>query len=138
MTNRNEGQKFSTAGRPPEGSWMDSGQTRPSWRKKAIRNTTDSGMGSMETQYGLIPPQPGARKRHADDGMLRRRYMDGQIIQMVYSGMAHIRGFLLIRRTRRALYREVKADRDGPRTICVRIRLVIRDRLTNESGRDSS
>ena len=78
MTNRNEGQKFSTAGRPPEGSWMDSGQTRPSWRRKAIRNTTDSGMGSMETQYGLIPPQPGARKRHADDEMLRRRYMDGQ------------------------------------------------------------
>ena len=78
MTNRNEGQKISTAGRPPEGSWMDSGQTRPSWRKKVIRNTTDSGMGSMETQYGLIPPQPGARKRHADDEMLRRRYMDGQ------------------------------------------------------------
>ena len=78
MTNRNEGQTFSTAGRPPEGSWMDSGQTRPSWRRKAIRNTTDSGMGSMETQYGLIPPQPGARKRHADDEMLRRRYMDSQ------------------------------------------------------------
>ena len=57
---------------------MDSGQTRPSWMKKVIRNTTDSGMGSMETRYGVIPPQRGARKRHVDDGTLRRRYMDGQ------------------------------------------------------------
>ena len=57
---------------------MDSGQIRPSWMKREIRNTTDSGIGSMETRYGLIPPQPGARKRHADDGTLRRRYTDVQ------------------------------------------------------------
>ena len=78
MTNRNEGQNFPTAGRPPDESWMDSGQTRPSWMKREMQNATDSGMGSMETRYGLIPPQPGARKRHADDGMLRRRYTDGK------------------------------------------------------------
>ena len=30
----------------------------------------------METRYGLIPPQPGGRKRHADDGTSRRRYTD--------------------------------------------------------------
>ena len=57
---------------------MDSGQIRPSWMKREIRNTTDSGMGSMETRHGLIPPQPGARKRHADDGTLWRRYTDVQ------------------------------------------------------------
>ena len=78
MANRNDGQNFPTTGRPPDGSWMDSGQIRPSWRKKEVRNTTDSGMGSMETRYGLIPPQPGGRKRHADDGTLRRRYADIQ------------------------------------------------------------
>ena len=76
MANRNDGQNFPTTGRPPDGSWMDSGQIRPSWMEKEIRNTTDSGMGSMETRYGLIPPQPGGRKRHADDGTLRRRYTD--------------------------------------------------------------
>ena len=30
----------------------------------------------METRYGLLPPQPGGRKRHADDGTLRRMYAD--------------------------------------------------------------
>ena len=76
MANRNDGQNFPTTGRPPDGSWMDSGQIWPAWMEKEIRNTTDSGMGSMETRYGLIPPQPGGRKRHADDGTLRRRYTD--------------------------------------------------------------
>ena len=76
MANRNDGQNFPTTGRPPDGSWMDSGQIRPSWMEKEVRNTTDSGMGSMETRYGLIPPQPGGRKHHADDGTLRRRYAD--------------------------------------------------------------
>ena len=57
---------------------MDSGQMRPSWMEKEVRNTTDSGMGSMETRYGLIPPQPGGRKRHADDGTLRGIYADIQ------------------------------------------------------------
>ena len=46
--------------------------------EKEVRNTTDSGMGSMETRYGLIPPQAGGRKRHADDGTLRGRYADIQ------------------------------------------------------------
>ena len=70
MANRNDGQIFPTTGRPPDG------QIRPSWMEKEVRNTTDSGMGSMETRYGLLPPQPGGRKRHADDGTLRRMYAD--------------------------------------------------------------
>ena len=78
MANRSDGKKISTTGRPPDRSWMDSGQMRPSWMEKEVRNTTDSGMGSMETRYGLIPPQPGGRKRHADDGTLRGRYADIQ------------------------------------------------------------
>ena len=72
MANRNDGQNFPTTGRPPDGSWMDS------WMEKGVRNTMDSGMGSMETRYGLIPPQPGGRKRHANDGTLRRRDADIQ------------------------------------------------------------
>ena len=76
MAIRNDGQNCPTTGRPPDGSWMDSGQIRPSWMEKEVRNTTDSGMGSMETRYGLLPPQPGGRKRHADDGTLRRMYVD--------------------------------------------------------------
>ena len=78
MANRNDGQNFPTTGRPPDGSWMDPGQIRPSWMEKGVRNTTDSGMGSMETRYGLIPPQPGGRKRHANDGTLWRRDADVQ------------------------------------------------------------
>ena len=30
----------------------------------------------MENRYGLVPPQPGRRKRHADDGTLGGRYAD--------------------------------------------------------------
>ena len=116
MANRSDGKKISTTGRPPDGSWMDSGQMRPSWMEKEVRNTTDSGMGSMETRYGLIPPQPGGRKRHADDGTLRRRYADIQRnTNSVQWDGPH---------KRRALYREVKhrkPDRDGPRTTCARI-----------------
>ena len=33
-------------------------------------------MGSMENGYGLVPPQPGRRKRHAEDGTLGGRYAD--------------------------------------------------------------
>ena len=44
--------------------------------EKGPRSTTDSGMGSMENRYGLVPPQPGRRKRHADDGTLGGRYTD--------------------------------------------------------------
>ena len=67
MANRSDGRTFLTTGRPPDNTWMDSGQMRPSWREKGARSTTDSGMGSMENRYGLVPPQPGRRKRHADD-----------------------------------------------------------------------
>ena len=76
MANRSDGRKFLTTGRPPDNTWMDSGQMRPSWREKGSRSTTDSGMGSMENRYGLVPPQPGRRKRHADDGTLGKRNVD--------------------------------------------------------------
>ena len=76
MANRSDGRKFVSIGRPPDMTWMESGQMRPSWRKKGARSTTDSRMGSMENRYGLVPPQPGRRKRHADDGTLGGRYTD--------------------------------------------------------------
>ena len=76
MTNRSVGRNFLSTGHPPDRSWMESGQTRPSWREKGPRSTRDSGMGSMENGYGLVPPQPGRRKRHADDGTLGGRYTD--------------------------------------------------------------
>ena len=76
MANRSDGRKFLSTGRPPDKSWMESGQMRPSWGEKGPRSTKDSGMGSMENRYGLVPPQPGRRKRHADDGTLGGRYTD--------------------------------------------------------------
>ena len=33
-------------------------------------------MGSMENRYGLVPPQTGRRKRHAEDGTLGGRYTE--------------------------------------------------------------
>ena len=76
MENRSDGRKFLSTGRPPDKTWMESGQMRPSWREKGTRSTTDSGMGSMENRYGLVQPQPGRRKRHADDGTLGGRHTD--------------------------------------------------------------
>ena len=76
MANRDDGQNFPTTGRPPDRNWMDSGHIRPSWMEKEARNTADSGIELMETRYGSLPPQPGGRKRHADDGTLRRMYAD--------------------------------------------------------------
>ena len=76
MTNRSVGRNFLSTGHPPDRSWTESDQTRPSWREKGPRSTRDSGMGSMENGYGLVPPQPGRRKRYADDGTLGGRYAD--------------------------------------------------------------
>ena len=76
MTNRNDGQNFPTTGRPLDGDWMDSGHIRPIWMGKETRNTVDSGIESTENRYGSLPLQPGGRKRHADDGTLRRAYGD--------------------------------------------------------------
>ena len=62
-------------------------------------------------------------------------------IQIVYSGMAHIRGFYLNQRTWRALHQVVihrKPDRDGPRMTCARIQLVVKSCSMNGSGRDSN
>ena len=36
----------------------------------------DSGIEYMEDRYGPAPPQPGGRKCHADDDMLKRPYID--------------------------------------------------------------
>ena len=36
----------------------------------------DSGIEYMEDRYGPAPPQPGGRKRHADDDTLQRPYTD--------------------------------------------------------------
>ena len=94
MTNRSVGRKFLSTGHPPDRSWMESGQTRPSWREKGPRSTRDSGMGSMENGYGLVPPQPGRRKRHAEDGTLGggggTQMLKGQ--WRMCSGMTHRRG----------------------------------------------
>ena len=76
MANWSDGRTFLSTGRPPDKSWIESGQMRPSWGEKGPRSTKDSGMGSMENRYGLVPPQPGRRKRHADDGTLGGRYTD--------------------------------------------------------------
>ena len=76
MTNRNDGQNFPTTGRPPDGDGMDSRHIRPTWMGKEARNTVDSGIEFTENWYGSLPLQPGGRKRHADDGMLRRAYAD--------------------------------------------------------------
>ena len=76
MANRDDGQNFPTTGRPPDGNWMDSGHIRPTWMGKESRNTVDSGIESMETRFASLPLQPGGRKRHADDGTLRRAYAD--------------------------------------------------------------
>ena len=74
MANRSDGRKFLSSGRPPDKSWIKSCQRLPSWGEKGPRRTRDSGMRSMENRYGLVPPQPERRKRHADDGTLGGRY----------------------------------------------------------------
>ena len=76
MANRSDGRKFLSTGHPSDRVWMESGQTRPPWREKGPRSTRDSGMGSMENRYGLVPPQTGRRKRHAEDGTLGGRYTE--------------------------------------------------------------
>ena len=76
MANRDDGQNFQTTGRRPDGNWMDSGHSRPTWMGKESRNTVDSGIELMETRFASLPLQPGGRKRHVDDGTLRRAYAD--------------------------------------------------------------
>ena len=76
MTNRNDGQNFPTTGRPPDGDGMESRHIRPTWMGKEARNKVDSGIEFTENRYGSLPLQPGGRKRHADDGTLRRAYAD--------------------------------------------------------------
>ena len=76
MANRSDGRTFLSTGHPSDRVWMESGQTRPPWREKGPRSTRDSGMGSMENRYGLVPPQTGRHKRHAEDGTLGGRYTE--------------------------------------------------------------
>ena len=76
MASRDDGKKFQTTGRQPDGNWMDSSRVRPTWMGKESRNTVDSGMESMETRFASLPSLPGRRKRHADDDTPRRAYAD--------------------------------------------------------------
>ena len=71
-----ENQNFLTTGRPPDRNWMDMKCIRPSWTGNETRNTMDSGIEHTEDRYGPTPPQPGGRKRHADDDTLQRPYTD--------------------------------------------------------------
>ena len=71
-----ENQNFLTTGRPPDRNWMDMKRIRPSWTGIETRNTMDSGIEYTEDRYGPLPPQPGGRKRHADDDTLQRPYTD--------------------------------------------------------------
>ena len=71
---------------------MDSRHIRPTWMGKEVRNTVDSGIEFTEDRCGSLPLQPGGRKRHADDGTLRRAYADiqGNVNSMPWEG-PHIR-----------------------------------------------
>ena len=81
MTNRagsssGENRNFLTTGRPPDRNWMDMKRIRPTWMGNETRNTMDSGIEFTDNRYGPTPPQPGGRKRHADEDMLQIPYAD--------------------------------------------------------------
>ena len=44
---------------------------RPTWMGNETRNTMDSGIEFTDNRYGPTPPQPGGRKRHADEDTLQ-------------------------------------------------------------------
>ena len=69
MTNRagsssGENRNVLTTGRPPERNWNET------------RNMMDSGIEFTDNQCGPTPPQPGGRKRHADEDTLQIPYAD--------------------------------------------------------------
>ena len=68
MAKQSDGRKFLSLGHPSDRVWMDSSRARPVWGEKGQRSTRDSGMVSMENRYGLVPPQTGRRKPHAEEG----------------------------------------------------------------------
>ena len=81
MTNRagsssGENRNFLTTGRPPDRNWMDMKRIRPTWMGNETRNTMDSGIEFTENRYGPTPPQPGGRKRHADEDTMQIPYAD--------------------------------------------------------------
>ena len=76
MAKQSDGRKILSTGHPSDRVWMDSSRTRPVWGEKGQRSTRDSGMVSMENRYGLVPPQTGRRKRHAEEGTLGGRYTE--------------------------------------------------------------
>ena len=75
MAKQSDGRKFLSTGHLSDRVWMDSSRTRPVC-EKGQRSTRDSGMVSMENRYGLVPPQTGRRKRHAEEGTLGGRYTE--------------------------------------------------------------
>ena len=55
---------------------MDMKRIRPTWTGNETQNTMDSRIEFTENRYRPPPPQPGGRKRHADDDTLQRSYAD--------------------------------------------------------------
>ena len=81
MTNRvgsssGENRNFLTD-RMTAGQKLDGHETHPPHMDgNETRNTLDSGIEFTENRYGPTPPQPGGRKRHADEDTLQIPYAD--------------------------------------------------------------
>ena len=144
MTNRagsssRENRNFLTTGRPPDRNWMDMKRIRPTWMGNETRNTMDSGIEFTDNRYGPTPPQPGGRKRHADEDTLQIPYADvpDSMRTMPWDGhtnVSYLNQRTQIVRSQEARHR--KSDRDGPRMTCVRIRLNTGGHSTTETVRD--
>ena len=114
---------------------MDMKRIRPTWTGNETRNMMDSGIKFTENRYGPQPPQPGGRKRHADDDTVPIY----RILQEECRGMVHTNVYYLSLRTQIVLCREVRhriPERDGPQMTCAQIRLNTGGHLTTETVRD--
>ena len=76
MTNRSDGKKCSTTGRPPDGDWKDTKCICPTWMGNEARNTVYSGIEFTKKRHGPLPPQSEGWKQHADDDTLLEAYAD--------------------------------------------------------------
>ena len=129
MANQSDGRKFLPSGHPSDRVWMESSRTRPVWEEKGQRSTRDSGMGSMENRYGLVPPQTGRRKRHAEEGTLGGGYTEVKRNSFESQGLESI-----------SSDSDSQEVRPGwpPDDIRVRIQHVVNSRSVKESVRGSS
>ena len=85
--------QISTTGRPP-GRKLDGLRSDAAFldgKGSSKYNGFWDGINGNPVRINTAPAR--GRKRHADDGTLRRKYADIKKIQIVCSGMAHIRGF---------------------------------------------